>query len=563
MRNLKFQRLILYAPREQAARMITFDKDVTVVLGENDTGKSCLLKSIFATFGADAARINPRWIAADADLLLDFTLDDVRYSILRSGSHFAVFNSNGTKMWHETSVVSGLAPKIAHLFNFQLKLQNTKGVMATPPPAFSLLPFYVDQDIGWQHAWSSFANLGMHPRYRQDVAYFHAGLRPNEFYEAKAQLGEAQNRKSELNAELTALHRAAARLQSGRKELKFDLQPGQFGDRLDNLLARCQSLQSQHEVVQHKLSELYSEKAVLEEQVLIVRAALGELDADVEFASDLVDREIVCPTCRTVHHNDFANRYGLISDAEACRAFLLDMQGPLADIDAKIRAERAKLDESAKLIAEITSMLDEERGELKLRDLIEGESERLLDSTIQEETRILLEGIGEQDVACDAAQELMKSYKDKKREKEIHAFYTQKMRTFLSDLNVNLPADSYKRVDSLVKETGSDLPRALLAQYYAFIHTLHAYSTSLLAPIVIDTPIQQDQDASNAKRMIEFALSNIPTGMQLILGTVKLHGANYSGAFVKTDTKDHLLKAAQYEAAGAVIGPFLQKLLAS
>jgi hypothetical protein len=42
----------------------------TVVLGENDTGKSCLIKSIYSAFGADPAKINPTWVDAKVDMLV-------------------------------------------------------------------------------------------------------------------------------------------------------------------------------------------------------------------------------------------------------------------------------------------------------------------------------------------------------------------------------------------------------------------------------------------------------------------------------------------------------------
>jgi hypothetical protein len=64
------------------------------------------------------------------------------------------------------------------------------------------------------------------------------------------------------------------------------------------------------------------------------------------------------------------------------------------------------------------------------------------------------------------------------------------------------------------------------------------FSTSAFCPIVVDTPVQQDQDATNAARMISFCLSEIPEGSQLILGTVSLHGVKYNGHVIETDTKN-------------------------
>ena len=67
MKNLKFQSLLLLSKKERAARKIVFDPKATLILGENDTGKSSLIKAIYATFGADPAVIHPDWKSLGVD----------------------------------------------------------------------------------------------------------------------------------------------------------------------------------------------------------------------------------------------------------------------------------------------------------------------------------------------------------------------------------------------------------------------------------------------------------------------------------------------------------------
>lgn len=64
MKNLRLQTLYLVSDQEKAARIVKFDPHKTVVLGENDTGKSCLIKSIYSAFGADPAKTNEKWITS-------------------------------------------------------------------------------------------------------------------------------------------------------------------------------------------------------------------------------------------------------------------------------------------------------------------------------------------------------------------------------------------------------------------------------------------------------------------------------------------------------------------
>ena len=71
MKSLLLKKLLLLSVREKAAQIVEFDSKTTVVLGENDTGKSCLIKSVYAAFGADPAKVNPKWLDAKAIMSCD------------------------------------------------------------------------------------------------------------------------------------------------------------------------------------------------------------------------------------------------------------------------------------------------------------------------------------------------------------------------------------------------------------------------------------------------------------------------------------------------------------
>ncbi|WP_051310560.1 hypothetical protein [Bradyrhizobium sp. Cp5.3] len=562
MKNLQLRRLLLLSEREKAARLMTFDPRRTVVLGDNDTGKSCLIKSIYAAFGADSAKINPTWKDAAVDTLVEFTVDGTPYSLLRSGNTFGLFDGDGAAIWVGSNVTTGIGPQIAKLLDFGLTLADRKGELQIPPPAYLFLPFYVDQDVSWVDNWSSFSNLLMFAGYRKDVANFHAGLRPNAYYQAKASKASADKAREEFKIERRALDRAGTRLRANRKRLHFDLSPDRFVDQIDALVAECRSLQSAQDKVQRSLSEFNSKRAILVEQSVIAESALADLSADYEFLRRETEDEIICPTCGTVHSNDFANKFSLISDVDTCRAFLIDVRSDINAVDAEIAAAKEQIGHFSASMERINGILDEQRGDLKLRDLIEGESEKLMDETIASEQKEIDSQIGAQDMKSDEAAQIMKSLDDKKRQGEIKGFYLRQMNSFVQQLHVpNLSEDSYKAIDCHIRETGSDLPRGLLAYYYAFIHTMKRFSTSAFCPIVVDSPVQQDQDAANATRMIDFCLGEIPEGSQLILGTVSLHGAKYDGHIIETDTKNKLLKTTLFDEVSDLMRPFYTKLL--
>lgn len=124
-----------------------------------------------------------------------------------------------------------------------------------------------------------------------------------------------------------------------------------------------------------------------------------------------------------------------------------------------------------------------------------------------------------------------------------------------------LPDSFFKSLYANLPETGSDQPRALLAYYYAFAHTVREFSSALTAPLVIDSPVQQDQDPANAQRIIQFAVDNVPQGMQLVLGSVRLHDAIYAGERIELVDKRRLLRAEEYDDVHAELEPLLNGLL--
>lgn len=171
--------------------------------------------------------------------------------------------------------------------------------------------------------------------------------------------------------------------------------------------------------------------------------------------------------------------------------------------------------------------------------------------------------IGEQDELSSTAAAEMREFTDRKHDAAIKGHFGDNLRKFAARLRVpNLPDSFFKSLYANPPETGSDQPRALLAYYYAFGHTIEKYSSAIIAPFVVDSPVQQDQDSENATRIIEFALNHTPPGSQIILGSVRLHSVAFSGNKIELTDKYRLLNSSYYEEVRDDMEPLLNKLLA-
>ena len=114
---------------------------------------------------------------------------------------------------------------------------------------------------------------------------------------------------------------------------------------------------------------------------------------------------------------------------------------------------------------------------------------------------------------------------DSARKKEIVTWYKARMKEYLNALNVSvLSEDDYKSLEKQIKNNalGSDLPRALLAQYFAFLSTMNQFNSFVLCPMLIDSPFQQEQDPTNSKAILDFIISNRLKNQQMILATVSI-----------------------------------------
>ncbi len=564
MKKLKFKRLWLLSNQEKKARVEDFSHAATAVVADNDFGKSSLIKSLYSSLGADPSRTPEAWKNAKVESLLEFEIDGNEYFILRQAGRFALFEQDGSLIWTASSIVKELGAKIGELLDFEFMTKLKGGRNAVPPPAFCFLPFYLDQEKGWVDTWASFSGLEMVSSYKDDIARYHTGIRPKEYYRAKVLRDEAAAARNELVQERAALSKAKKRFSDKRKKMGIALDVGAFEDRIKALLKEQNGLQRSYDEIRGEIGQLQSQRTASQEEVEIAAKVLSELEADIKFSQKLSEAEIVCPICSTVHENDFANRFGLHNDAEACRIVLVEARAKVQRLDKDVDAKFKAIPALEKRIERIQEILEETRGEIKLGDMLRDESERIVDDTFEQEERSIDGDIGALNDRIVEAKKEMSSFDKKEHKEKIIKFYAGKLREFCTELGVeNVPTNMWNNIRPTIKETGNRAPRLLLAYNYAVLHTIHEFSTSCFCPIVVDTPLQQDPDPKNAEKMIRFAINDRPKGSQLVLATGSMQGVEFSGREINPEAKEQLLRADQYEAVRMHMLPFLNAVLES
>ncbi|CUH50764.1 hypothetical protein [Shimia marina] len=562
MKKLKFKKLWLLSTKERKARKIDLDDNVTAVVADNEYGKSSLVKSLYATLGADPQKTPESWTAANVSSLLNFSIDQDEFYMLRFGPVFALFNDRKEPLWAVNGITKGLAPKLSKMVDFQVELTTKQGGVASPIPALCFMPFYIDQDRGWTESWESFSGTGFIKGYKDIVANFHTGMRPKEYYQAKSQKDEAAAKLTGLRKERDALNRARERVSAKRSSVGIAFEPEVFADRIQDLLKEQNALQSSYDEIKTKVAELQSSRSIALEEMQIAKRILSELEEDIKFLKKEDESEIICPTCNTVHLNDFSNRYGLMNDADACREIYVTSVANAEKLSSDIKNAMVPTIRLNERIAKITSILETVRGEMKLRDMLKDESERMVDAVFLDESKELDEEVGKADQSIASANAEMKKYDDRKHKKEITDYYVKKMVEFCKELDiVNVPSSVYKKIRPTISEAGSSQPRLFLAYNYAILHTIAKFSTGCFAPIVIDTPKQQDPDSARAKSAIEFCIKHKPKGAQLIIASGSMHAVEFAGRTIEPQKKHSVLEETQFSSVHEFMDPFIKSAM--
>jgi len=561
MKSFKFREILLVSFKEKKARKVTFDPEVTVIRGGNETGKSSLLKSILRTFGAEPSKVHPGWRNADVRSLVRFDVNGVAYALLRHGDHFALFDASGNLRHRFQRVTSELAPVLASLVKFGLRLPDRDGNFVVLPPAYYFLPSYMDQDGSWTDQWTGFARLSQFANWKKGLIEYHAGIRGNEYYEAQAAKLDAEAEAAKLVRRREGLQEIYTSLRERFDATYFDVDFGAYRSELEELLTHCDRLHRREEHYKHKVTQLRNQRQVLQTQLDITQHARDEALKDYEFATehgDVVD----CPTCGASYDNSFTERFAIAMDEDNCASLIVRLTDEVNETDDKIDRELAESKRVTDEVLAIERLLARKEGEIALGDLLRQEGRRELREVMQRDISALEVQEGERRVAAKASEKRMRQLDGKARREDVNAFFYDKMKSFLEMLDVNGVAEaSFKKVDATITGTGSELPRALLAYKFAFLHAAQRFGVAIPAPLVIDSPNQQDQDPGHLGRILTFIRENSPSGMQLILGLVDTADVEFNGKTIALNRKHHLLEEDEFDAVGAEVQRYVDVAL--
>lgn len=528
MRSLVFKNLWILSKAEKGAFNLTFDRGVNLLTGENDVGKSTLMKSLYHCLGADTPQINNSvWKRSNPIYCVKFEVEGAEYYVVRDERYFGVFNDRKSLISRHVGVTgkNGFSSFINKILGFDIELERqADGKLGIAGPSFYFLPFYIDQDAGWGTSWSSFVGLQQFSSYRRLMIDYHLGVRPQSYYDARKREIELQEQLAVLEAERVSMQAARDSVQKRKDRAQVDLDPAAFRAELEDVVDHYNAVYAEQQAILSRLKEVRNQRNAIDTELNLLRRSISELEADYRFTESPDTPDVVgCPTCGTEFCNSFVERFGILDDIDHCRALIDQWLKKRNEITVQLEGIEAEYNAVSARHDDVQTALARTKENVTLSELIASEGMKEMISSLNNDIN---EIVGRENEITKKLKDNASDLKiDAKRKNEIVTWYKARMKEYLNSLNVGVLSESdYGALDKQIKNNalGSDLPRALLAQYFAFLSTMNSYNSFVLAPMLIDSPFQQEQDPTNRQAILDFILSKKLPDQQLILATISV-----------------------------------------
>ena len=560
MKHFRFKSIWLLSESEQRARTERFSPKKTLLVGMNHTGKSSLIKSLFKALGAIPSGVLDRW-SEDATVLVEFSVDGVDYYVLQQHSYRALFKKDG-KLDFVSANATDWGSRFSELVGFNLVLTDQQLRSVNGDARTFFLPFYINQDGSWHTDWSTFVNLHQYKKPVDSVLEYFTGVKPPDYYELNSKRLVRQRELTELRGEGKIIKSIKDRFS---KTVSLDgpkTIPTIFNQDIERLTEEVTALNAEQEQLKNTLVRERETADSLAIQVKLAEQALTQYDSDVAFLHTEPHELLVCPTCHAEHEKTFLDILRFSEDARILRGLVFQLREDSRKANDILLTSQARLKMLDDNYNRISAILETRRGDLKLNDVVRAMGAETAFAAFEAELVELESKINPLMAEIDSLVARLEELTSKKRSKDILSIFRAFYAAALHALNMPSVETKGMKLSSRPKISGSGGPRSILAYYAALWHTSRSDYGAFSMPVIIDSPQQQGQDATNLPVMIEYIASKLPDDMQVILALETPTPFAFDKV-IELDEAYGLLKADQYVSAYDFVRPFKDAMYSS
>ena len=557
MKNIRFKEILFLSYKEKKARRINLDSDVVVIKGGNGTGKSCLLKSLYGVFGAQVNKYPEGWDPHFIVLLLKFQIDGITHRAMRIGKDFYLLNPDNT-YFSDTNSMEEQAKALSILFGIDLYYYSDQSQKKRLPVGCYFMPFYIDQDSGWEQPWTSFTQVG-NEQVKRNVMLYYTGVVNYDYYLTKSHLQSLQNEyrrwKNEKNIQNNFISIIRDKLKSKNT---MSLTEEAFKEEIESFVSKIQELKEKQNKILKELEELYFDKLFKENRVASLHANIKAIEEDFNYAIKHED-VLICPVCGAQTENTALARLGMNIDKEDSRELIVKYKMELDEINRRIERANKKSEELRSQIEEIEKLVTTKKEEYTLKEYLDNKVIEKLQSLFAENELEFENNIQRVEGDIHDEEEKLKSLKGTNRLKVILDDFNAFLRAFSKELGSSFDKNKYHGLGEKIKGSGSSHPKETLAYFFSYLTIMHKYSTPVMMPIVIDEFKQNGTTDQSIDKMIGFAINHRPQNGQVIYSVSDNYSATGTNVRTISLDGDTLMNEDEYVSARNEVDDILNK----
>lgn len=515
MKEMYFDNILIADIVEKTAHFHKFEKGFNVVTSQdNHVGKSSLLKSLYFAMGAEVDFDNV-WNKNTKLYVVEFYIDEIKFSMARWQKAFAFFKE--TELILTTKSVSReLARKFEKIFSFAVYMANKKtNKIELAPPAFTFMPYYIDQDKGWSGLYESFSNIDQYKKSdRIKSLYYHLGIYTRSTVELMAKRDTLKDKIEQLKEEE---EKSRITIESLYAEIQNLLPADSIEELEKNLIIpkeRISLLVSRIGETRNKIQSLETALYQHEHQLEVIQE-YRKIKNGVSVREDR-DKIHICPKCGYSFDEEIysivRSNYNLQNEDY--------MYKQIEQIISSIASELEKYKEN------YVNLMDELKQQEQAYDEKQDSYEvylrqRGLQDSVRHFTEQLGENVYEQEEHGKEIKEINKELRKLPNKKEVEENYIENVRLNIIKLDAwNSAYEGNIKLLKPIKAQGTLENKIILAQMIGLFQTMQYFRTNtILFPLVVDSPRAKEASHTSSKDILKliFEMDNLP---QVILATM-------------------------------------------
>ena len=514
MKEVYFKNLMIADLQKHTARIQSFEKGLNVVTSEdNHVGKSSMLKALYYTLGAEVD-FDSVWDKHSKLYIATLGVGEKEYRVVRLLKRFAVFE--GEKLLKITdSVTKELTPLLGEIFDFSVYLPNKDtGKVEMAPPAFTFMPYYIDQDKGWSGLYDSFAAIN---QYKSDdrikSLYYHLNIYTKGTVELMAKRDRLKERLEALAVENDRLNTILTAL----REETVNLPPADTVSELEAHLAapkkRIEQLVTQIGAVRNEIQGLETALRQHQYNLSVIKEYVSVKD---KVSEEGTHKQHICPNCGYVFDEEIFNlvraNYGSMNEDYMCQQIQLlidSVSDKLAIAKESYVALRQQMQEE-----EAAFQAEKNEFDIYVR-------QRGLAASVRRFQKQLDEAALEEQEINQQLKEIKKELRKLPNRKEVEEKYIEFVRLNIMTLDAWDPAyDGTIRLLKPIKAQGTLENKIILAQFVGLFQTMEYFKTGATRfSFVVDSPRAKEASVASSKDILKM-IAQMKMLPQIILATI-------------------------------------------